>query len=268
MLPKIIAISNQKGGVGKTTTAVNLSAGFAARGYKVLLIDTDHQASCSVALGLKQDFDNKSIYAALVGLAPIQDCILASGYKNLDIIPSTPHLVGAEIELVNVTEREYILTEKLEVVKPLYDFIFIDCPPSLGIVPVNSLMASDSIIIPLQCEYFGIEGLELILGTIRIIQKRLKPELYVEGVLLTMHDEDNDLSNHILELMRTNFKDEVFDTYIPRDPAFIDSTANQIPVILSKVPSVGAKAYDRLILEFLEKYNLNKIKKNGSRKLN
>ncbi len=261
MLPKVIAISNQKGGVGKTTSAVNISAGLAARGYKVLLIDTDHQASCTVAFGLKSEYDNKSIYAALVGLSPIQDCIIRTGYPNLDLIPSTPHLVGAEIELVNFTEREYILTEKLEPIKPLYDFIFIDCPPSLGIVPINSLMASDSVIIPLQCEYFGIEGLELILGTLRIIQKRLKPELYVEGILLTMHDEDNDLSNHILDLMRENFKDQVFDTYIPRDMAFIDSTAKQVPVILSKKKSIGANAYDRMILEFLEKYNLRKTKK-------
>lgn len=261
MLPKVIAISNQKGGVGKTTTAVNLSAGLANRGYKVLLIDTDHQASCSVAFGLKSENDNKSIYAALVGLSPIQDCIVKTGYPNLDIIPSTPHLVGAEIELVNITEREYILIEKLEPIKPLYDFIFIDCPPSLGIVPINSFMASDSIIIPLQCEYFGIEGLELILGTMKIIQKRLKPELYVEGILLTMHDEENELSNQILELMRSSFDEEVFDTYIPRDMAFIDSTARQIPVILAKGKKTkGALAYDRLIMEFLEKYNLKKNK--------
>ncbi|MBK9933590.1 MAG: ParA family protein [Cytophagaceae bacterium] len=259
MLPKVIAITNQKGGVGKTTTAVNLSAGLSARGYKVLLIDTDHQASCTVAFGLKTEYDNRSIYSALVGLSPIQDCIIRSGYPNLDIIPSTPHLVGAEIELVNFTEREYILTEILEPIKPLYDFIFIDCPPSLGIVPVNSLMASDSIIIPLQCEFFGIEGLELILGTLKIIQKRLKPELYVEGILLTMHEEENLLSNQILHLMHENFGDQIFDTYIPRDGAFIDSTAKQVPVILDrKNYSEGARAYDRLILEFLEKYNLRK----------
>lgn len=262
-LPKVIAVTNQKGGVGKTTTAVNFSAGLSMRGYKVLLIDTDHQASCTVALGLKSEYDNKSIYAAMVGLSPIQDCIIRTGYANLDLIPSTRHLVGAEIELVNVTEREYILTEKLEPIKPLYDFIIIDCPPSLGIVPINSLMASDSIIIPLQCEFFGIEGLELILGTLKIIQKRLKPELYVEGILLTMHEEENKLSNQILHLMRENFGDIVFDTHIPRDPAFIDSTAKQVPVVLSKnKKGIGAIAYDRLILEFLEKYNLRKIKLN------
>lgn len=266
MLPKVIAISNQKGGVGKTTTAVNLSVGLAARGYKVLLIDTDHQASCTIALGLDLEYDNRSIYAALVDLAPIQDCIFKTKFKNLDLIPSTPHLVGAEIELVNVTEREYVLTEKLETIKPLYDFIFIDCPPSLGIVPINSFTASDSILIPLQCEYFGIEGLELILGTIKIIKKRIKPELYVEGILLTMHDDENELSNQILDLMRTEFGDDVFDTYIPRDPAFIDSTASQIPVIASKLnDTIGGKAYDRLILEFLEKYNLKKIKKKSTK---
>lgn len=260
MLPKVIAISNQKGGVGKTTTAVNFSAGLSARGYKVLLIDTDHQASCTVAFGLKREFDNRSIYAALVGLSPIQDCIIPTGYKNLDLIPSTPHLVGAEIEMVNFIDREYKLTEKLEPIKPLYDFIIIDCPPSLGIVPVNSLLAADSIIIPLQCEFFGIEGLELILGTLRIIQKRLKPSLYVEGILLTLHDAENEVSTQILELMRENFGDLVFDTYVPRDPAFIDATAMQVPVILTKKPGRGAEAYDRLILEFLEKYNLGKRK--------
>lgn len=261
MLPKVIAISNQKGGVGKTTSAVNISAGLAARGYRILLIDTDHQASCTVAFGMQSNYDNKSIYAALVGLSPIQDCIIRTRYENLDIIPSTPHLVGAEIELVNFTEREYILTEKLAPLKSIYDFIFIDCPPSLGIVPVNSLMASDSVIIPLQCEYFGIEGLELILNTMKILQKRLKPELYVEGILLTMYEEENALSRKILDLMRNNFGEKVFDTFIPRDPKFIDSTAKQIPVIIDKkIQSVGALAYDRLILEFLEKYNLRKVK--------
>jgi chromosome partitioning protein len=265
MLPKIIAISNQKGGVGKTTSSVNIAAGLALRGYKILLIDTDHQASCTVAFGMQSDYDNRSIYAALVGLSPIQDCIHQTPVPNLYLTPSTPHLVGAEIELVNITEREYILTEKLEPIKKNFDFIFIDCPPSLGIVPVNSLMAADSVIIPLQCEYFGIEGLELILNTMNIIQKRLKPELYVEGILLTMFEEENALSSQILKLMRSSFGEQVFDTFIPRDPLFIDSTAKQIPVIVDKnIDSPGAKAYDRLILEFLEKYNLKKIKRKNS----
>lgn len=262
MIPKIIAVSNQKGGVGKTTTTVNLAVGLSRRGYKVLIIDTDHQASCSIALGVNQEYDNKSIYAALVGLSAIQDCIVPTGRKNLDLIPSTHHLVGAEIELVNATEREYILTEKLEPIKSQYDFIFIDCPPSLGIVPINSLMAADSVLIPLQCEYFGLEGLELLLDTIKIIQKRLKPELYIEGILLTMYDETAELSKQILSLMRQEFGYDVFDTFIPRDPLFIDSTASQIPVIESKhTNSIGLQAYDRLILELLESYNLRKIKK-------
>ena len=262
MIPKVIAVSNQKGGVGKTTTTVNFSVGLAQRGYKVLLIDTDYQASCTVALGLEREFDNKSIYAALVNLAPIQDCIISSGRKNLDVIPSTQHLVGAEIELVSATEREFILTEKLDVIRPLYDFIIIDCPPSLGIVPINSLMAADSVIIPLQCEFFGLEGLEMLLDTIKIIQKRLKPSLYVEGILMTMFEDDSPLSLKMVSLMRTSFTNELFDTIIPRDTAFIDSTANQIPVIASgKENSIGLKAYDRFILEFLEKYNLNKRKR-------
>ena len=261
MLPKVIAISNQKGGVGKTTTAVNFSAGLALRGYKVLLIDTDHQASCTVALGLKSTFDNRSIYSILVGLTPIQDGIISTGYQNLDLIPSTQHLVGAEIEMVNMLDREFKLTEKLEPIKPLYDFIIIDCPPSLGIVSLNSLIAADSIIIPLQCEFFGIEGLELILNTLKIIQRRLKPKLYVEGILLTMYEDDNGLSNSVLNLMQENFGNLVFDTYIPRDSAFIDSTAIQIPVILWDSKPPGAVAYNHLIMEFLEKYNIKKEKR-------
>ncbi|UBM60662.1 AAA family ATPase [Marinilongibacter aquaticus] len=261
MIPKVIAISNQKGGVGKTTSSVNLSVGLAMRGYKVLLIDTDYQASCSVALGIDLEYDNRSIYAVLVNLAPIQDCIIPTGRKNLDIIPSTQHLVGAEIELVTATEREFILSEKLEVIKPLYDFIFIDCPPSLGIVPINSLVASDSIIIPLQCEYFGLEGLEMLLDTVKIIQKRLKPALYIEGILMTMYDEESELAVQMLATMRANFKETLFDTFIPRDIGFVDSTASQIPVIASKNPSsMGLKAYQRLILELLERYDLRKQK--------
>ena len=262
MIPKVIAVSNQKGGVGKTTTSVNLSVGLAMRGYKVLLVDTDYQASCTIALGIDVEYDNRSIYAAMVNLAPIQDCIIPSGRKNLDIIPSTQHLVGAEIELVTATEREFILTEKLEVIKPLYDFIFIDCPPSLGIVPINSLIAADSVLIPLQCEYFGLEGLQMLLDTIKILQKRLKPELYVEGILMTMYDDSADLSRNMLALMKANFGDIVFSTFIPRDPEFIDSTASQIPVIASgKIVSPGLQAYDRLILELLERYNLRKRKR-------
>lgn len=261
MRPKIIAISNQKGGVGKTTTTVNLAVGFASRGYKVLLIDTDHQASCTIALGMNSSYDNRSIYTALVGLAPIQDCILATKRKNLFLIPSTQHLVGAEIELVNVTQREYVLTDLLEPIKEAYDFIFIDCPPSLGIVPVNSLTACDSVLIPLQCEYFGLEGLELLLGTIRILQKRIKPNLYIEGILLTMYDADAELSKEIKALMQKEFKETLFDTIIPYDPAFIDSTIKQLPVIEDdSISSPGSQAYDRLILEILEKYDLPKIK--------
>jgi chromosome partitioning protein len=261
VIPKTIVISNQKGGVGKTTSAVNLSVGLANRGYNVLLIDTDHQASCTVALGMHQSFDNRSVYSAIVGLTPIQDCIHKTPIENLSIIPSTPHLVGAEIELVNNTEREYILIEKLNPILPRYDFVFIDCPPTLGIVPVNSLMAADSVIIPLQCEFFGIEGLDLILNTISIIQKRLKPSLYVEGILLTMYEEENELSRFIRKMMQENLGEQLFDTCIPRDPAFIESTATQMPVIHQKKPSsLGAMAYDRLILELLEKYNLPKNK--------
>lgn len=261
MTPKIIAISNQKGGVGKTTTAVNLAAGLAKRGYKILLVDTDHQASCSVALGVGSQNDNRSIYAALVDLNDIENCIFPTKIKNLSLIPSTPHLVGAEIELVNITEREFVLIEKLEPLKSKFDFIFIDCPPSLGIVPVNSFTAADSILIPLQCEFFGIEGLELILNTIQIIKKRIKPKLYVEGILLTIYEEENKLSNQILNLMREQFGSLVFDTFIPRDEAFITSTADQTPVIVNKkISGEGAKAYDRLVLEFLEKYNLPKNK--------
>lgn len=262
MIPKVMAVSNQKGGVGKTTTSVNFALGLAMRGYKVLLIDTDYQASCSVALGINLEYDNRSIYAVLVNLTPIQDCIIPTGKKNLDIIPSTQHLVGAEIELVTHTEREFILTEKLEIIKPLYDFIIIDCPPSLGIVPVNSLIASDSVIIPLQCEYFGLEGMEMLIKTIGILKQRLKPELRIEGILMTMYDQDTELSQRMISLMRAHFDDDVFNTFIPYDPAFIESTASQLPVVADgNLHSLGHQAYDRFILEFLERYNLRKRKK-------
>ncbi|WP_420386101.1 ParA family protein [Roseivirga sp.] len=251
---KIIAIANQKGGVGKTTTAMNLAASMAVLEYKTLVIDADPQANTTSGLGHNPREIEKSIYECMVGKADIKDCILESEVSYLHLVPSHINLVGAEVEMVNISSREEKMREVLKEVQDDYDFILIDCAPSLGLITVNALTASNSVIIPVQCEYFALEGLGKLLNTITIIQKRLNSKLEIEGILLTMYDVRLRLSNQVVEEVQTHFKNMVFETIIPRNVKLSESPSFGIPAIVHDAESKGSLAYLSLAKEIADRY--------------
>lgn len=250
---KIIAIANQKGGVGKTTTAINLAASFAALEYNALVIDADPQANSTSGLGLDAKKKRSSIYQAMLGEVSVKDIIEQTAYDYLDIIPSHIDLVGAEVEMIDLEHREDRMKAALQPIKDQYDFIIIDCAPSLGLVTVNALTAADSVIIPVQCEYYALEGLGKLLSTIKIIQSRLNPELMIEGILLTMYDVRLRLSNQVVEEVNTHFKEMTFRTIIPRNIKISESPSYGVPVIAHDAESKGAISYLNLAQEILEK---------------
>ncbi|GHE68869.1 MULTISPECIES: AAA family ATPase [Roseivirga] len=250
---KIIAIANQKGGVGKTTSAMNLAASLAVLEYKTLVIDADPQANTTSGLGHNPREIEKSIYECMVGKADIRDCIIESEVSFLHLVPSHINLVGAEVEMVNISNREEKMREVLSEVRDEYDFILIDCAPSLGLITVNALTASNSVIIPVQCEYFALEGLGKLLNTITIIQKRLNSSLEIEGILLTMYDVRLRLSNQVVEEVQTHFKNMVFETIIPRNVKLSESPSFGIPAIVHDAESKGSLAYLSLAKEIAEK---------------
>ncbi|HNT40656.1 MAG: ParA family protein [Bacteroidales bacterium] len=256
---KVIAIANQKGGVGKTTSAINLSASLAVLEKKVLLIDADPQANATSGTGFDIRNIKTSIYECLIDEVNPNDIILNSEIKGLDLIPSHIDLVGAEIEMLNLPNREKILKEVVAKVKDSYDFIFIDCSPSLGLITVNALTAADSVMIPVQCEYFALEGLGKLLNTIKIIQSRLNPELQIEGFLLTMYDPRLRLSNQVVEEVRKHFQQMVFDTIIQRNIKLSEAPSYGKPVILYDAASTGSANYINLARELLQKNNQTQI---------
>jgi chromosome partitioning protein len=258
-LAKIISIANQKGGVGKTTTAINLSASIAAAENKTLLVDIDPQSNSTSGLGY--DGYEKSIYEVLIGADDILNCIISTYMPFLDLLPSTINLVGAEVELVNIDMRESLLKNSLRSIKNNYDFIFVDCPPSLSILTLNSLTASDSVLIPVQCEYFALEGLGQLLNTINIVKKHFNPNLIIEGVLLTMFDTRLRLSHQVAEEVKKYFGDKVFDTIINRNVRISESPSHSKPVILYDAVSTGAQNYIGLASELMKR---NHIKKNNA----
>ncbi|SFE67779.1 chromosome segregation ATPase [Thermoflexibacter ruber] len=258
IMGKIIAIANQKGGVGKTTTAINLGASLAALEYKTLVVDADPQANSTSGLGMNPKEVRKSIYDCMINQTNVKEVIVPSSFDYLDIIPSHIDLVGAEIEMINIKNREERMREALGTVKNEYDFILVDCSPSLGLVTVNALTASDSVIVPVQCEYFALEGLGKLLNTIKIIQSRLNTELEIEGILLTMYDARLRLANQVVEEVNTHFKDLVFKTIIPRNIRLSESPSFGLPAIAHDAESKGTQSYLNLAQEILDKNGIAK----------
>ena len=252
-MSKIIAIANQKGGVGKTTTSVNLAASLAVLDKKILLVDADPQGNASSGLGHDvQKLEDKTIYECLVEGLSAREAILPTEIEHLSVLPSNINLVGAEVDMMNMAEREKILKKLLDE-KDVYDYILIDCSPSLGLITVNSLTAADSVIIPVQCEYFALEGLGKLLSTIKLIQKRLNPNLEIEGFVLTMYDARLRLSNQVVEEVRRNFQDMVFKTLVNRNTKLAEAPGFGQPAILYDANSRGADDYMSLAHELLKR---------------
>jgi chromosome partitioning protein len=256
---KIISIANQKGGVGKTTTAINLAASLAVLEHKTLLVDADPQANSTSGVGFDPRNIKTSIYECLINEVEPQDIILETSSPNLYLLPAHIDLVGAEIEIVNLPDRERMMRAALAKIKDDYDFIIIDCSPSLGLVTINALTASDSVIIPVQCEYFALEGLGKLLNTIKIVQSRLNTDLEIEGILLTMYDIRLRLSNQVVEDVKTHFQTMVFDTIIQRNTKLGEAPSFGETIIIHDASSKGAVNYLNLAREVLQKNNLTKI---------
>ena len=250
---KIIALANQKGGVGKTTTTINLAASLATLEKSVLVIDADPQANTSSGLGVDIKEVDCSIYECIIDHADVRDAIYTTDINGLDIIPSHINLVGAEIEMLNLPNRENVIKNMLATIRDEYDFILIDCSPSLGLITVNALTAADSVVIPVQCEYFALEGISKLLNTIKIIKSRLNPQLEIEGFLLTMYDSRLRLANQIYDEVKRHFQELVFKTVIQRNVKLSESPSHGLPVILYDADSTGSKNHLALAKEIINK---------------
>lgn len=252
-MSKVISIANQKGGVGKTTTAINLAAALALSNCKTLVVDIDPQSNATSGLGLKNDVVENSVYELLIEKKEPRDCITPTGINNLSVVRSNINLVGIEIELVEMENREFVLRSQLDKIKDEFDFVFIDCPPSLSLITLNALTASDSILIPVQCEYYALEGLTLLLNTIKRTKARLRPQLEIEGYLLTMFDTRLRLSHQVSDEMEKYFKDKVYNVKIMRNVRISESPSFGKPVVVFDPYSIGAKNYTELANEFLKR---------------
>lgn len=259
-MAKTICIANQKGGVGKTTTSVNLSSALSTLGKKVLLIDMDPQGNASSGLGLKRfESQDSNIYHVLIGEKTLAEATQTTRFENLNVASANPDLVGAEIELVDMPHREYRLKSAIASVAHKYDYIIIDCPPSLGLLTLNALTAADSFLVPLQCEYFALEGLSQLLNTAGIIKKNLNPSLHIEGIVLTMFDTRNNLSHQVVNEIKTHFQDKVFQSIIPRNVRLSEAPSHGQSIFEYDLKSIGATKYMDLARELVQRSSANQV---------
>lgn len=252
---RTIAIANQKGGVGKTTTAINLSACLAEKGKKVLAVDMDPQGNMTSGLGVDKDSVENTIYNLIIGEAKMEEVLIKNVLENLDIIPTNIDLSGAEIELLDVEEKEYIVRNEINKIKDNYDFIIIDCPPSLSMLTINAMTTADSVLVPIQCEYYALEGLSQLIHTVKLVRDRLNPKLTIEGVVFTMYDARTNLSLQVVENVKDNLEQTIYKTIIPRNIRLAEAPSYGIPINKYDPKSAGAESYLRLANEVIDKEN-------------
>lgn len=249
---KIIAIANQKGGVGKTTTSINLSAAIAEKGKKVLVIDIDPQGNTTSGYGIDKTELENTIYELMLGECSIEDCIIKDAIENVSVLPASVNLAAAEIELIGVEKKEYILKNEVDLIKKEYDYIIIDCPPSLSMLTVNAMTTADSVLVPIQCEYYALEGLSQLLHTVNLVKERLNPELQMEGVVFTMYDSRTNLSSQVVENVKNNLKQKVYNTVIPRNIRLAEAPSYGMPINKYDPKSTGAESYRSLAKELMK----------------
>lgn len=251
-MSKIIAIANQKGGVGKTTTSINLSASLAAKGKSILVIDTDPQGNTTSGFGVDKNNLEDTIYELVLGECTIKDCIISDVIPNVSLVPSNVNLAAAEIELIGVDRKEYILKKEVDYVKDQYDYIIIDCPPSLNMLTINAMTTADSVMVPIQCEYYALEGLSQLIHTVNLVKERLNPDLEMEGVLFTMYDSRTNLSMQVVENVKQNLNQYIYDTMIPRNIRLAEAPSYGQPINIYDAKSAGAEAYLLLAEEVIQ----------------
>lgn len=250
---RIIAIANQKGGVGKTTTAVNLSSCLAEAGQKILLVDFDPQGNATSGVGLEKDELEKTVYELIIGEYSMEECLERNIIDNLDLLASNMNLSGAEIELLEIENREFALKNQLDPVKKYYDYIIIDCPPSLSLLTINAMTASDTVLVPIQCEYYALEGLTQVMDTINLVRKKLNPHLEMEGVVFTMYDARTNLSLQVVENVKENLNQNIYKTIIPRNVRLAEAPSHGIPINIYDTRSTGAESYRLLAAEVISR---------------
>ena len=250
---RIIAIANQKGGVGKTTTAINLSACLAEKEKSVLVIDTDPQGNTTSGFGIDKNFLEDTIYELILGECSIQDCIIKNAIPGVSVVPSNVNLAAAEIELIGVDKKEFILKNEVDFIKDNYDYIIIDCPPSLSMLTINAMTTADSVLVPIQCEYYALEGLSQLIHTVNLIKERLNPDLEMEGVVFTMFDSRTNLSNQVVDNVKSNLKQSVCETVIPRNIRLAEAPSHGMPITMYEPKSAGAESYRQLADEIINR---------------